>query len=99
MTLTEGDYPIAEGYTCYISHRTIHVKKKVQRCRETGDYRCIDCKHRKPGKCFVHRRYETDICTKKPKMHNGDYSEGLFYCAPASRKACEMFELKDNDTE
>lgn len=88
--LHTGDYPIADGYTSYISSRTIHVKQKVNRCRESGDYRCVDCKARTFGKCFSHRYYGTYICTKKPKD-----KEGLFYAAPGSGKPCELFELKE----
>lgn len=87
--LREGDYPVAEGFTYYVSDRTIHVRKKTDRWRKDGDFRCLECKHRITGKCIQSRTYESFVCECKPK------GKGLYYNAPAhGGKDCKMFEHK-----
>ena len=57
--------------------------------------RCRDCKHCGEGLCYKGRsRYKTTVCFKQPKPQAG---KDLYYATLLSRKACDMFELKDND--
>lgn len=90
-SLRTGVYPIAEGYTYHVANRTVIVTKKV-RSIQPGDYRCKDCKKQIIGKC-IRGPWISKVCSAKPKRMYGNTQ--LYYCAPDTRKSCELFELKD----
>lgn len=87
-----GEYKLADDCTCHIANRTVIVTEKVSRGIRPGDYRCRDCKNQIVGRSTCTAWYDTKVCSLKPKKMNG--SRQLYYCAPDTRKPCEMFELK-----
>ena len=93
MELKEGRYElppdlkakIVEGRVVVVSKRTGH---------DYGAKRCKHCKHCKFGKkAMATQWWDSHYCDQKPKSIGG--YDGYFYATQPSRKACEMFEDKN----
>ena len=94
MKLEEGIYEIPDDCTVLYQRRKVIVKKMLDADKPKVMH-CADCVHQKWGRLTMRNQWwESPYCEKKLKTIGG--TDGYFYNASSSKKACEMFEPKES---
>lgn len=93
-----GDVVVTPPYIAEVGGKRVVVDGYVERkAKSYNVYHCRDCKHCIQGyttRSAASRGYKTSVCEMKPKIKEW---RGCFYSTLQSRKACSMFELRQNN--